>query len=208
MGARQSSEPRTVNLGNDSPLGVIDVSDDVVKRLKQGLATKAAASTTAPVEKQETVVASPAPSRAPEVHTVFVPASGYREPSLTAIELKKKSEQQLRENDLYWRQRMNALEGSLNKTNAIMEKEYSKAVEDVKKQFADAPAQRQLPPCQDLKAKLIACYRSCNGETLKCSEAVEAFTECVSKNRVQRIEAVDKKEATAATSKVVPAKAG
>lgn len=103
---------------------------------------------------------------------------------------------------------MNGLESSLNKTNAVLEKEYSQAVEDVKKQFADAPAQRQLPPCQDLKAKLIACYRSCNGETLKCSEAVEAFTQCVSKNRVQRIEEVDKKSNAPATAKVVPAKAG
>ncbi|KAL5276851.1 hypothetical protein ACFFRR_002203 [Megaselia abdita] len=206
MGAKQSSEPRTVNLGNDSPLGVIDVSDDVVKRLKQGLQNKASSSTSTPVEKHEPALA-PTPTRAPEVRHVVVPASGYREPSLTAIELKKKSEQQLRENDQYWRQRMNALEGSLNKTNAVLEKEYSQAMLDVKKQFADAPAQRQLPPCQDLKSKLIACYRSCNGETLKCSEAVEAFTECVSKNRVQRIEEGDKKSATA-TSKVVPAKAG
>lgn len=33
MGA-QSSSPRTVHLENDIPIGVIDVSDDVVQRLK------------------------------------------------------------------------------------------------------------------------------------------------------------------------------
>lgn len=33
MGA-QSSTPRTVHLENDIPIGVIDVSDDVVQRLK------------------------------------------------------------------------------------------------------------------------------------------------------------------------------
>lgn len=33
MGARPST-PRTVHLDNDIPIGVIDVSDDVVQRLK------------------------------------------------------------------------------------------------------------------------------------------------------------------------------
>lgn len=33
MGA-QSSSPRTVSLDNDIPVGVIDVSEDVVQRLK------------------------------------------------------------------------------------------------------------------------------------------------------------------------------
>lgn len=33
MGAK-SSTPRTVHLENDTPIGVIDVSDDVVQRLK------------------------------------------------------------------------------------------------------------------------------------------------------------------------------
>lgn len=33
MGAK-SSTPRTVHLENDIPIGVIDVSDDVVQRLK------------------------------------------------------------------------------------------------------------------------------------------------------------------------------
>lgn len=38
MGA-QSSTPRTVSFDNDTPHGVIDVSDDVVQRLK-GLHTQ------------------------------------------------------------------------------------------------------------------------------------------------------------------------
>lgn len=39
MGA-SSSTPRTVSVDNDSPAGVIDISDDVVQRLKTGLPPK------------------------------------------------------------------------------------------------------------------------------------------------------------------------
>lgn len=37
MGAKQSHEPRSVSMENPTPAGVLDISDDVVKRLKQGI---------------------------------------------------------------------------------------------------------------------------------------------------------------------------
>lgn len=37
MGAKQSREPRSVSMENPTPAGVLDISDDVVKRLKQGI---------------------------------------------------------------------------------------------------------------------------------------------------------------------------
>lgn len=37
MGAAHSSEPRSVSMDNPTPAGVIDISDDVVNRLKQGI---------------------------------------------------------------------------------------------------------------------------------------------------------------------------
>lgn len=37
MGARQSRDPRSVSMENPTPAGVLDISDDVVKRLKQGI---------------------------------------------------------------------------------------------------------------------------------------------------------------------------
>lgn len=40
MGAA-SSNPRTLVVNNDSPAGLIDISDDVVQRLKSGLPSKA-----------------------------------------------------------------------------------------------------------------------------------------------------------------------
>lgn len=40
MGASNSAHTRTVIIDNDSPIGVIDVSDAVVQRLKGGLTAK------------------------------------------------------------------------------------------------------------------------------------------------------------------------
>lgn len=37
MGAAHSSEPRSVSMDNPTPAGVIDISDDVVNRLKLGI---------------------------------------------------------------------------------------------------------------------------------------------------------------------------
>lgn len=37
MGAAQSSEPRSVSMDNPSPAGIIDISDDVVNRIKKGI---------------------------------------------------------------------------------------------------------------------------------------------------------------------------
>lgn len=40
MGGSQSSQTRTASFENNEPIGVIDVSDDVVQRLKQGIAKR------------------------------------------------------------------------------------------------------------------------------------------------------------------------
>lgn len=37
MGAKQSREPRSVSMENPTPAGVLNITDDVVKRLKQGI---------------------------------------------------------------------------------------------------------------------------------------------------------------------------
>lgn len=37
MGASHSSEPRSVSMDNPNPPGVIDLSDEVVQRLKKGI---------------------------------------------------------------------------------------------------------------------------------------------------------------------------
>lgn len=228
MGASHSTEPRTVSMENPNPAGVVELSDDVVKRLKAGItqqvkdrvaAEHAAASTSSqPQQKQETRAvpvnpSAPATPVTPPVATPLAPTppivfqaptthSRVQTPmgaTMTALDVRRQKEIELQENDAMWRQRMAQLEQTLNKTNTIMEQEYSSALEDVRKRFANAAPVHQLPPCQDLKAKVIRCYRKNPGETLKCAEEVASFRNCVAMHRVKKLDEAKDEEATSKT---------
>lgn len=58
-------------------------------------------------------------------------------------------------------------------------------IADVKKRFDSTAVAHQLPPCQDLKAKVVECYKKNQHETLNCSADVRAFTDCVNLHRIQ-----------------------
>lgn len=211
MGAAHSTEPRSVSMDNPNA-GVIDVSDEVVQRLKKGISKQAkenAASAAAseplpPPPKKEVRPVPVKPAAAPVVPPTVVyqaPPTVYVAPSgttITAADMARQKEAELKQNDAMWRQRLADLEQTLKKTNVIMEKEYSSAVEDVRQRFATAPPIHQLPPCQELKAQVIACYRANPGQTLKCASEVAAFKECVNLNRIKKLDADDTKPAAKA----------
>uniref|UniRef100_A0A1B0BS47 CHCH domain-containing protein n=1 Tax=Glossina palpalis gambiensis TaxID=67801 RepID=A0A1B0BS47_9MUSC len=216
MGAARSKEPRSVSMDNPSPAGVIDVSDDVVERLKLGISRQAKDSgkmkttgISAAKEVPVSVADAPAVQRQPAVVYQNPPPVVYSGPAgftITAADIRRQKDIELQQNDAMWRQRMSQLEQNLKKTNTIMEAEYSSAVEDVRKRFASAPATLQPPPCQDLKAQIIACYRANPGETLKCAEQVAAFRNCVNAHRVKTLDEEDPKGKTT-VSKTSTAKA-
>ncbi|XP_050074873.1 MICOS complex subunit MIC25 [Anopheles maculipalpis] len=188
MGAT-SSRPRTLVVNNDSPAGLIEISDDVVQRLKSGHPSKTQGRSADDAQQQPIGDGSSAPTaRGPSSYPnpPVPPSVVYQgELPLTSMQVLQEKERELRENDVYWTQRLKALEANLARTNQVLEKEYSDAVADVKKRFATTAVQQQLPPCQDLKAKVIACYRQNPHETLRCAEEVKQFTDCVNQHRIQ-----------------------
>lgn len=200
MGAGSSS-PRTVTIENDNPVGVVDISDAVVQRLKnqhskiQNAEQKYAESTPGPIPSASQI---PAPvSSTPQTTTVY-----YGEPTITALEVRRQKEQELRNNDLYWAKRLSQLEQTLHKTNNILEKEYNAAIDDVRSRFQNASPQHQLPPCKDFKEKLIACYKQHPTETLMCSQHVVDFMQCVDRHRIKIL---DEKHGPASQSKAAVA---
>lgn len=240
MGASHSNQPRSVSMDNPNGVGVIDVSDDVVKRLKLNVkkqvkdsvsAEEAPTSQTSQRQQQKEtravpVQSSPKISVAAETITPLphAPPIVYQNPTpvytptpvgttMTALDVRRQKEIELQQNDAMWRQRMSQLEAMLKKTNSIMENEYSTAVEDVRKRFENAAPVHQLPPCQDLKAKVIACYKQNPGETLNCADEVAQFRYCVCANRVKRLDEAEKESKTAVVpvaeekTSVKPAKA-
>lgn len=50
------------------------------------------------------------------------------EPTLTALDVRRQKEEELRKNDVYWQNRLQQQELNLQKTNAILEKEYNETV--------------------------------------------------------------------------------
>lgn len=165
----------------------------------------------APTSKPVKAAATPtAPPKQPTVVYQSPPPMVYGGHTLSAVDMRRQKEIELQQNDAAWRERMAKLEETLKKTNSIMEKEYSSAVEDVRKRFATAAPIHQLPPCQDLKAQVIACYRANPGETLKCAEEVAAFRNCVNLQRIKKVDAAvaeDEKAASAAKTAAASPKA-
>lgn len=221
MGARQSQsrDPRSVSMENPTPAGVIDISDDVVKRLKAGISQQArehaaAAEDSKPSPKAtpkavaKPAAPSPAASSAPKVSypaavPIYVQGGGH---TISAADVQRQMNQELVKNDELWKERMAKLEENLKKTNTILEKEYANAVENVHKRFVSTASSHKVPPCQDLKSQLLACYRSHPGETLKCMEEVAQFRQCIDLHRVQKLDA-EPEAPKAAAKATVPAKA-
>ncbi|KAG4077161.1 hypothetical protein HA402_016148 [Bradysia odoriphaga] len=184
MGAGMSGAPRTVTIENDNPVGVVDISDAVVQRLKNQHAKIQQA-------EQKYAETTPVPAASPSQVPTALPASPqtttvyYGEPTITALEVRRQKEQELRNNDLYWAKRLSQLEQTLQKTNSILEKEYNAAVDDVRSRFQNAAPQHQLPPCKEFKEKLVACYKQHPTETLMCSQQVAEFMQCVDRHRIK-----------------------
>ncbi|KAH8307984.1 hypothetical protein KR059_003832 [Drosophila kikkawai] len=221
MGARQSQsrEPRSVSMENPTPAGVIDISDDVVKRLKAGISQQArehaedskpspkATPKAAPKPAPTTPVA---PASAPKVSyptatPIYVQGGGH---TISAADVQRQMNQELVKNDELWKDRMTKLEENLKKTNTILEKEYANAVENVHKRFVNTAAAHKVPPCQEFKSQLLACYRSHPGETLKCMEEVAQFRQCIDQHRVQKLDAEPVAPKAASKATVPVAKAG
>lgn len=203
MGAKPSREPRSVSMDNPTPAsGVLDISDDVVKRLKQGITQQARES--AAIAEESKPVAKPqqpakkAPVKAAAESAPAAPKAVYQNPTpiyvqggghtISAADVQRQMNQELQKNDEQWRQRMTQLEENLKKTNTIMESEYANAVEGVHKRFVSTAAAQKTPPCKDLKAQLLACYRAHPGETLKCIEEVAQFKQCVDVHRIKKLD--------------------
>ncbi|XP_022216544.2 MICOS complex subunit Mic19 [Drosophila obscura] len=222
MGARQSQsrEPRSVSMENPTPSGVIDISDDVVKRLKAGISQQARqqaaiAEETKPAAKAPAVPAAVLPAPASALKTpsyqaatpIYVQGGGQ---TISAADVQRQMNLELQQNDELWRQRLVKLEENLKKTNTILESEYANAVENVHKRFVSTAAAHKVPPCQDLKSQLLACYRAHPGETLQCMQEVAQFRQCVDLHRIKKLdeEPVAPKAPAASKAAVPAAKAG
>lgn len=123
---------------NDSPSGVIQVSDSVAARL-QG-------------------------------------TNKSKQPSTTQSKQQDLSEK-------YWNHRMDQLHKQNAEVHKNMENEYNKAFEEIEKSFPKRVLEVKKLPCQDMKSKILECYKTNPGKALACAKEVEAFSSCVNNIR-------------------------
>jgi MICOS complex subunit MIC19 len=105
------------------------------------------------------------------------------------MEARKEKETALAQNDKFWRDKMSTMEANFQKANKIDEDEFFAAVDEINKRF-DSPTNsiRQIPPCQEQKAALMACYGKNKNETLMCSKEAREFVSCVGLFRINLLD--------------------
>ncbi|CAG9854484.1 unnamed protein product [Phyllotreta striolata] len=159
MGASTSST-RKLTVENEDPTGVIQLSEEVVNRIKGSKV------------------------KSPEVLQGKAEEGGqfpvYWNPaSLTSQQIQEITSAELEKNDQYWQQRIKNIEEKHKKLNLVLEEEYKKAV----KEFSVKKIDRKLPPCKDTERAVKECYLENPQEPMKCAKVVQAFQECVDSRR-------------------------
>lgn len=168
MGGQQSS--RRLIIENDDSNNVIKVSEKVVERLKGS------------IEGNDKRSSNPAPPpRSMSANTVHIQPRAISDEvgSITSLDIKKQYEEELKNNNEYWEERIKNLQESHERINQTWDREYKKAIEDVDKSFPQFKGKDKKLPCQDQKTTVLNCYKKNNDKPLNCANEVQAFVNCM-----------------------------
>ncbi|XP_024879046.1 uncharacterized protein LOC112459248 [Temnothorax curvispinosus] len=188
MGSGQSA--RKLTISNEEEVGVIKVSNAIVQRLAQGERARAAresASDTRPSAPIQHPAAPPsatpvAPQPQAGEATPGQPVYYYPELTISALQMQQQMEEELKRQDQHWQRRLRNLEDGYQKVNRVLEDEYNKAVSETSVTNSGqkiANIQSAVQPCLENSNKVLKCFQDHPKETLKCSNLVEEFSNCV-----------------------------
>ncbi|XP_070163700.1 MICOS complex subunit mic25-b [Polyergus mexicanus] len=190
MGSGQSA--RKLTISNEEEVGVIKVSNAIVQRLAQRDGSEVGESSTS--TRTDSSSKHPAhPSGVPPAAdaTPGQPVH-YSELTLSALQIQQHMEQELKKQNQYWHKRLQNLEEGYQKINQILEDEYKKAITETsttKTGQKSIDVQNTVPPCLEDSNKVIKCFQDHPKETLKCSNLVEEFSNCLNVQYTHVIEA-------------------
>ncbi|XP_015590208.1 MICOS complex subunit MIC19 [Cephus cinctus] len=183
MGSGQSA--RKLTISNEEKVGVIKVSNAVVQRLQGSENTTGTQDVRSSHPPQPALAASQAQeSQLATGYPVY-----YPEYTISALEMQQQKEKELNTQDQYWQRRLRNLERNHEKINQILDAEYRKAIEE----FSDGQGGKRVSvkstvvPCVGNSNKVLKCYQDHPKETLKCSNLVEDFYNCVDQHRTTLI---------------------
>lgn len=130
------------------------------------------------------VKARPAPSLSQPGGSI-PPWSIYAEEAhLMVMRLREEKEQEIKNLNLGWHDKMDAREKEFTKMAKLTEEEVIGALKEVEQLFVRASCS---PVCQGQQEAVMQCYQDHPCQTLRCSREVDSFTQCVDLARLQSV---------------------
>lgn len=170
MGNTPSS--RRVTVVNDDVVGVVKVSENVVRRLR-GEPEKSTESSS-----KESTQSSDGPAVASS--TGFVPFSPA-EPYSSTLEQRQKYHEEFKKSERAWQNRIRQLEAQNRQLFDAANEKIAATITDVETNYMK---NSYAPVCPDKQQKVQQCYKEHSKYPLNCSREVHEFMECVDKVRM------------------------
>jgi len=179
-----SARPRKITIDNTSGPSVIQVSECVVERLtgnQEEMVRQARQQQKGVVDSTTASMDNP---NYPHGYDPFL-----HQPSLTSIQIRQGMNKALKENDKYWDRRMEDLQKRHQEIQAMMEKEFVKALEtygDKKSKLeSTSRSHSNTDNCFANRKTIIECYKKHPNEPMRCAQEVAKFAECVEQRRAE-----------------------
>jgi len=106
------------------------------------------------------------------------------EQSLSALKVRAQKEEELRQVEEYWHNRVKDLRQHTLTASDLSEESFRSTVEAVDKMFLRS---RARPICQESRHAVLECYKNNKTQSLLCSEEVRSFANCVESARLGSI---------------------
>jgi len=170
MGNSPSS--RRVTVVNDDVIGVVQVSENVVRRLK-GDSDK-------PGDSAKSVTKESVPTESAPPSSTFVPFSPI-EPYSSTLEQRQKYQEEFKKAEKSWQNRIRELEYQNRQLFDAANEKLSATILEVE---TNHMKNSYAPVCPERHQKVVQCYKENNKLPLNCSREVHDFMECVDKVRM------------------------
>jgi len=124
----------------------------------------------------------PPPPPQPELKLQRPIIQYIEEPSLSSLRVRAEKEQELAEQERYWKQRLTDLDKEQSVLVNLQTASMSQTLKGMQDQVGSVHT--RPPVCPDLKEKITACLGANKGTPLNCSPLVQEFSRCVDKSRL------------------------
>ncbi|KAG8185278.1 hypothetical protein JTE90_023891 [Oedothorax gibbosus] len=165
---------RRVTVVNDDVVGVVQVSEGVVRRLK----SKPTTSNEKPNDSGGR--APPPPIATPQPAPSYIPFAPP-EPFSTTLEQRQKYHEEFKKAEKSWNNRIHELETQNRLLFETSKEKFGATLHEVESNHVK---NSYAPVCPDKQHQVLRCYKENGKLSLNCAREVHDFMECVDKVRM------------------------